>query len=286
MSLVIESKKFELRLGKKILDLSSRTYLMGVLNVTPDSFSDGGKFLNAKDAIKQALIMAQQGADIIDVGGESTRPGADSIPLEEELKRVIPVIEEVVKKTDVPISVDTYKSQVALQALDAGAAMVNDISALRFDPEMKKIISKYRAPVILMHIKGTPKNMQDNPHYDNVIQEISDYLRESIQTAEDSGIAKDKIIIDPGIGFGKRIKDNLEILKNLEKFTSLGKPILLGLSRKSFIGKALDLPLDQRLEGSLAASAVAILNGAKILRVHDVKESKRAAQMVDAILKG
>jgi dihydropteroate synthase len=286
MSLVIESRKFELKLGKKILDFSSRTYLMGILNVTPDSFSDGGKFLNPKDAIKQALNMAEQGADIIDVGGESTRPGADSIPLEEELKRVIPVIEEVMKKTDVPISIDTYKSEVATRALDAGAEMVNDISALRFDPEMKKIISKYDVPVILMHIKGTPKNMQDDPHYDNVIQEISDYLKESIQMAEDSGIDKDKIIIDPGIGFGKRVKDNLEILRNLKKLTSLDKPILLGLSRKSFIGKALDLPLDQRLEGSLAASAVAILNGAKILRVHDVRESKRAAQMVDAILKG
>lgn len=286
MSLAIESKKFELRLGKKILDLSSRTYLMGILNVTPDSFSDGGKFLSPEDAIKQALIMAEQGADIIDVGGESTRPGADSIPVEEELKRVIPVIEEIVKKTDIPISIDTYKSEVATWALDAGAEMVNDISALRFDPEMKKIISKYNIPVILMHIKGTPKNMQINPHYNNVIQEISDYLKESIQMAEDSGIAKDKIIIDPGIGFGKRVKDNLEILRNLNKFTSLGKPIILGLSRKSFIGKVLDLPLDQRLEGSLAASAVAILNGAKILRVHDVKESKRAAQMVDAILKG
>ena len=286
MSLVIESKKFELRLGKKILDLSSRTYLMGILNVTPDSFSDGGKFLNPKDAIKQALIMAEQGADIIDVGGESTRPGSDSVPLEEELRRVIPVIEELVKKTDIPVSIDTCKSEVAARALDSGAEMVNDISALRFDPEMKKIISKYDVPVILMHIKGTPKNMQDNPHYDNVIQEISDYLRESIQMAEDSGISKDKIIIDPGIGFGKRVRDNLEILRNLNKFTSLGKPILLGLSRKSFIGKVLDLPLDQRLEGSLAATAVAILNGAKILRVHDVKESKRAAQMVDAILKG
>ena len=286
MSFVIESKKFELRLGKKILDLSSRTYLMGILNVTPDSFSDGGKFLNPKDAIKQALIMAEQGADIIDVGGESTRPGSDSVPLEEELRRVMPVIEEIAKNTDIPISIDTYKSEVALRALDAGAEMVNDISALRFDPQMKKIISKYDIPVILMHIKGTPKNMQDNPHYDNVIQEILDYLKESIQMAENSGIDKDKIIIDPGIGFGKRVKDNLEILRNLDKFTSLGKPILLGLSRKSFIGKVLDLPLDQRLEGSLAALAVAVLNGAKLLRVHDIKESKRAAQMADAILKG
>jgi dihydropteroate synthase len=284
MSKLLKSKKLEIIFRNRKLDLCSRTHLMGVLNVTPDSFSDGGKFLDFQDAVEQALIMAEQGADIIDVGGESTRPGADSIHVDEELRRVIPVIKEIVKKTDIPISIDTYKSEVAAQALDAGAVMINDISALRFDPEMKTVVFKYDVPVVLMHIQGTPKNMQDNPTYDNVIQEISDYLGESIQMAEDFGIAKDKIIIDPGIGFGKRLEDNLEILKKLNKLNSLGKPILVGLSRKSFIGKVLDLPLDERLEGSLAALAVAIQNGAKILRVHDVKESKRAAQMVDAIL--
>jgi len=286
MSKLLESKKFEMVFRKRELDFSSRTHLMGVLNVTPDSFSDGGKIFKPEDAINRAWRMVEQGADIIDVGGESTRPGADSIPVEEELRRVIPVIKELTKKTDIPVSIDTYKSEVAREALDAGAEMINDISALRFDPRMKEVAFRYDVPVVLMHIKGTPKNMQDNPSYDNLIQEISDYLRESIEKAEDSGIAQDKIIIDPGIGFGKRLKDNLEILRNLEKLASLGKPILVGLSRKSFIGKVLDLPLDERMEGSLAALAVAICNGAKILRVHDVKESKRAAQMVDAILQG
>ncbi|MGB2697650.1 MAG: dihydropteroate synthase [Candidatus Zixiibacteriota bacterium] len=286
MSILFESKKFEINFGKRKLDLCSHTHLMGVLNVTPDSFSDGGKFLNPQDAVEQALIMAEQGADIIDVGGESTRPGAETIPVDEEIRRVIPVIKEIVKKTDIPISIDTYKSEVATQALDAGAVMINDISALRFDPEMKKIASRYGVPVVLMHIQGTPRNMQDNPFYDNLIQEISDYLKESVELAENSGIDEEKIIIDPGIGFGKRLEDNLEILKKLNKLNSLGKPILVGLSRKSFIGKVLDLPLGERLEGSLAALAVAIQNGAKILRVHDVKESKRAARMVDAILQG
>lgn len=283
---LLESKKSEMVFRKRKLDFSSRTHLMGVLNVTPDSFSDGGKFFKPEAAINQALRMVEQGADIIDVGGESTRPGADSVPVEEELRRVIPVIKEITKKTDIPVSIDTYKSEVAKEALDAGAEMINDISALRLDPEMKKIISKYEVPVILMHIKGTPKNMQDNPSYNNLIQEISDYLKESIELAENSGIYEEKIIIDPGIGFGKRLEDNLEIIKNLQKLTFLRKPILVGLSRKSFIGKVLDLPLAERMEGSLAALAVAICNGANILRVHDVKESKRAARMVDAILKG
>jgi dihydropteroate synthase len=283
---LLESKKSEMVFRKRKLDFSSRTHLMGVLNVTPDSFSDGGKFFKPEDAINQALRMAEQGADIIDVGGESTRPGADAIPVEEELRRVIPVIKEITKKTDVPVSIDTYKSEVAKEALDAGAEMINDISALRFDPQMKEVAFRYNVPVVLMHIKGTPKNMQDNPFYENLIQEISDYLKESIELAENSGIDEEKIIIDPGIGFGKRLEDNLEIIKNLQKLTSLRKPILVGLSRKSFIGKVLDLPLAERMEGSLAALAVAICNGANILRVHDVKESKRVARMVDAILKG
>lgn len=286
MSFKVESKEFQLNLGKKPLDLSSRTHLMGILNVTPDSFSDGWKFLNPREAIKHALTMAEEGADIIDVGGESTRPGAESISLQEELRRVLPVIKEVAKKIDIPVSIDTYKSEVARQALDAGAVMINDISALRFDLKMRKVVSEYDVPVVLMHIKGTPKNMQDNPSYTDVIQEISDYLSESIEMARISGIDEDKIMVDPGIGFGKRVKDNLEILKNLKRLTHLEKPILVGLSRKSFIGKVLDLPTEERLEGGLAALSVAILNGANILRVHDVKKNKRAAQMVDAILRG
>jgi len=286
MSLLTQSREFKLKLGGNSLNLSSRTHLMGVLNVTPDSFSDGGRFFKPERAIKQALLMAEEGADIIDVGGESTRPGADEVSAEEESRRVLPVIDELAKKVNLPVSIDTYKSEVARRALDAGAAMINDISALRFDPRMGKVAKDYDVPVVLMHIKGTPKNMQKNPSYANVIEEISDYLKESVEMAKEAGIDEDKIIIDPGIGFGKRVKDNLEIVKNLRELASLGKPILIGLSRKSFIGKILDLSLEDRLEGSLAALVVAITNGANILRVHDVKHSRRAARIADAILKG
>jgi dihydropteroate synthase len=266
-------------------DLETKTHIMGVLNVTTDSFSDGGRFLRHQDAIAQGMRMAKQGADIIDVGGESTRPGSDPIPLEEELSRVIPVISALSQQTDVPISIDTYKSDMAKRALDAGAQMINDISALRFDPEMKKIAKEYDVPIVLMHIKGTPKDMQQNPYYEDVIAEITGYLEGSIDTAQEAGIEKDKIIIDPGIGFGKRLEDNLNILKNLKKFSILGCPILIGCSRKSFIGKILNLPVEKRLEGSLAALAVAVMNGASMVRVHDVEESKRVTRMVDAIIR-
>ncbi len=267
-------------------DFSQRTYLMGVLNVTPDSFYDGGRFLDTKEALKQGMKMAEDRADIIDVGGESSRPGSDPVSVEEELKRVIPVIEGLAKEIDIPISVDTYKSEVAKKALDIGASMVNDISALRFDSEMRKVIKDFDVPVVLMHIKGTPKNMQKNPYYDDLFEEITSYLKEAIIVAKNSGIDENKIIIDPGIGFGKRLEDNLEILKNLSFLKSLKKPILVGPSRKSFIGKILDLPEEKRLEGSLAALSVAVMNGANIVRVHDVKESKKVAKIVDSIKKG
>ncbi len=272
-----------LQLKTKSMHLSARTHIMGVLNVTPDSFSDGGKFFKSDEAVAQGMRMAEEGADIIDVGGESTRPGSDPIPPEEELSRVIPVISSLVKRTDVPISIDTYKAEVAKRALDAGAEMINDISALRFDPQMRKIVSQYRVPVVLMHMKGTPKSMQRNPSYRDVVGEITQYLKESIMLAQDSGIEKEKIIVDPGIGFGKRLKDNLNILKNLREFSILGCPILIGCSRKSFIGRTLDLQTEERLEGSLAALVVAVMNGASIVRVHDVKESRRAAAIADAI---
>jgi dihydropteroate synthase len=242
---------------------------MVVLNVTPDSFSDGGHFSKLELAVKQGIRMAEEGADIIDVGGESTRPGSDPITIQ-----------------DTPISIDTYRSEVAEKALDAGAEMINDISALRFDPRMKKIATERQVPMVLMHIKGTPKNMQENPYYDDVIQEITNYLQESIQLGMNAGIKKENIIIDPGIGFGKRLQDNLNILKNLKRLFILDCPILVGPSRKSFIGRILDLPVEERLEGSLAALAVSIMNGANIVRVHDVKESKRVAGLVDTILKG
>lgn len=258
---------------------------MGILNVTPDSFSDGGKFFKPEDAKKQAFKMAEQGADIIDIGGQSTRPGSEAVSLEEESKRVIPLVKDLAKKIQVPISVDTYNSQVALRALDVGAEMINDISGLRFDFKMGNVVAQYQAGLILMHIQGTPKNMQENPHYDNLIEEIKDYLKESIKLAEQAGVKKSKIIIDPGIGFGKKLEHNLSILKNLRQFEELGKPIMVGTSRKSFIGKLLDLPVEERLEGSLAGVAVSILNGANLVRVHDVKESVRVARLVDAIIK-
>ncbi len=272
------------RFRKKTMDFSTRTHIMGVLNTTPDSFSDGGKFLKLDEAIRQGMKMVQEGADIIDVGGESTRPGSDPLTLKEELSRVIPVIESLSQRTDVPVSIDTYKAEVARRALDAGAQMINDISALRFDPEMKKVAKEFDVPMVLMHIKGTPKNMQKDPFYQDVIGEITEYLKKSIKMAQDAGADREKIIVDPGIGFGKRLEDNLNILKNLKKFSILECPVLIGCSRKSFIGRILDLPVEERLEGSLAALAVAIMNGANIVRVHDVKESRRVVRLVDAIM--
>lgn len=280
-----KSRKMIIQFKTKKLDLSARTHIMGVLNVTPDSFSDGGKFFKSDDAVRQGMKMIEEGADMIDVGGESTRPGSNPLPTEEELSRVIPVIEALSKKTDVPVSIDTYKAEVARRGLDAGAQMINDISALRFDPKMKEVASEYKVPIVLMHIKGTPKEMQKDPSYEDAIAEIKEYLRQSIKIAQDAGIAREKIIIDPGIGFGKRLRDNLNILKNLKEFSILGCPILIGCSRKSFIGRVLDLPVEERSEGSLAALAVAVMNGANIVRVHDVKESKRAVSLIDAVIR-
>jgi dihydropteroate synthase len=274
-----------LQFKNKKLDLSSRTHIMGILNVTPDSFSDGGRFYKFDDAVRQGIRMAEEGADIIDVGGESTRPGSQPVSLKEELSRVIPVIESLSRQLDVPVSIDTYKAKVAQAALNAGAQMINDISALRFDPEMKKIVAQHDVPVALMHIQGTPRTMQENPWYEDVIGEIIVYLKESVRIAEDAGIDQEKIIIDPGIGFGKRLEDNLNILKNLKRFSILNCSILIGCSRKSFIGKILHLTPEERLEGSLAALAVAVMNGAHMVRVHDVKESRKVASLVDAILK-
>ncbi len=269
------------KFGAVEYDLKSRTHIMGVLNVTPDSFSDGGKFYDTQSAVDRGLEMIEQGADFIDVGGESTRPGAESVPASEELKRVLPVIEKLVNSTKTPISIDTYKSVVAERALEAGAVIVNDISGSHMDPRISGVAASYNASVILMHIKGIPGTMQTDPVYDNLIEEICSYIDEGIRVAKSNGIKQ--IIIDPGIGFGKTVEHNLQILKNLRMFERFEYPILIGPSRKSFIGKILDLPINQRLEGTAAASAVAIMNRANILRVHDVKEIKRVSQIVDAI---
>jgi dihydropteroate synthase len=273
------------RYGSRIFDYSKRTYLMGVLNVTPDSFSDGGAYPDANAAIEYALEMMEEGADMIDIGGESTRPGSNRISAREEADRVLPVVEGILRHNgDAILSIDTYKAEVASEALEQGACIVNDISALRFDDKMGMVIRKHDASVILMHMKGKPRTMQENPSYDELIGEIKTFLQDRIDVARRLAITQ--IIVDPGIGFGKRLPDNLEILKSLRRFAELGCPVLIGTSRKSFIGKILDTPVDQRLGGSIASAVIGVLNGASLVRVHDIKETKRAIQIVDAILQG
>jgi dihydropteroate synthase len=227
--------------------------------------------------------MVEEGADFIDIGGESTRPGSKPLGLEEELRRVIPVIESLVKEVDIPISIDTYKSTVAQKAIGAGAEMINDISGLHFDPELAQVAAKEDVPLILMHIRGNPETMQKDVHYDSLFSEILQYLKESIRRAESAGLDPEQIIIDPGIGFGKTVEGNLLILKNLQEFRVLGKPLLLGTSRKSFIGKILNTEVTERLEGTLSSVAIGVLNGAHMIRSHDVLQAKRAITVADAI---
>jgi len=264
-------------------DLGKRPLIMGVLNVTPDSFSDGSRYFDPGRAIDHAFFMVESGADIIDIGGESSRPGAESIPAAEEIERVIPIIKKVWKKIKIPISIDTVKSEVAERAFDAGASILNDISALRMNENMAGLAARNDVYVILMHMRGTPNDMQKNTEYDDIIAEISEFLNESASKAMEQGIKKEKIIIDPGIGFGKSVNGNFTILKNLDIFCRLGYPVLVGASRKSFIGKTLAVEPDQRLEGSIAAACYAVLNGADIIRVHDVVESRRAIAIIEKI---
>jgi dihydropteroate synthase len=275
--------RISLRSGK--LECRSRTLIMGVLNVTPDSFSDGGRFFDPLRAVQQGLKLAQDGADIIDIGGESTRPGSGSITVTEELRRVIPIIEALGEEVATPLSIDTQKAEVAARALGAGAAIVNDVSALRFDPEMAAVVAENQAAIVLMHMSGTPGDMQVDPRYDDLLGEISLFLQESVDRAQANGVAPDRIIVDPGIGFGKTVEHNLLILKHLSEFRSLGKPILLGASRKSFIGHILQTEVDQREEGTAASVTVAICNGANIVRVHDVAKMAPVVRMTDAILR-
>jgi len=279
----ISKTHYSIRCRKRTLILGKRTLLMGVLNVTPDSFSDGGLFSDTEKAISHGLRMVEEGADIIDIGGESTRPGSKPLELEEELRRVIPVIEFITKEVNVPISIDTYKSNVAQRAIEAGAQMINDISGLHFDPSLAQVAVKEDVPLVLMHIRGTPETMQKDVHYDSLFSEILQYLKDSIQRAESAGLDPKQIIIDPGIGFGKTVEDNLLIIKNLYEFRILGKPILLGTSRKSFIGKILNAETGDRLEGTLSSIAIGVLNGAHIIRSHDVLQAKKAIAVADAI---
>ncbi len=270
----------------RVLDLGSRTHIMGILNVTPDSFSDGGLYADPARALDHAREMVSQGADIIDIGGESTRPGADPLTEEEETNRIIPVIERLSTELMAPISVDTYKSSVAKKALQAGAGIVNDISGLGFSPDMAQVVADHGAAVVIMHIKGTPRDMQVNPVYHDVVGEIMDHLEESAGIALKAGIDRDRIMIDPGIGFGKTLEHNLAVLERLDEFRALGFPIVLGTSRKRFIGTVLDIaePKD-RIEGSAATVALGIQRGARIVRVHDVGFMTKVARMTDAIVK-
>ncbi len=278
-------KRIEISWNGHRLNFGLRTFIMGILNVTPDSFSDGGKYLHIDRAVARAEEMVKEGADIIDVGGESTRPGAKPVAVDEELSRVIPVITAIRKRLKVLISIDTQKAEVARQAIEAGADIINDVSALRADSEMVRVVKRFNVPVILMHMKGRPRTMQRNPHYNDVISEIYHFLKERINWAKKHGIDENKIIIDPGIGFGKALDHNLEIIRRLREFRSLGRPILIGTSRKSFIGMILNLPPQERLNGTLASCALAITNGADILRVHDVRQVKQLAKVMDKLVR-
>jgi len=257
---------------------------MGILNVTPDSFSDGGRFNTADKALDHAMAMVEQGADIIDIGGESTRPGAAKVSVEEEISRVVPVIAALAKRSNIPISIDTYKSPVAQKALEVGASIVNDISGLRFDQNMGSVVARYKAGLVLMHIKGTPEDMQNDPQYGDLLGDIKTYLKDSIQMALDAGVERSAIAVDPGIGFGKTVDHNLSLIKNLAYFKDLDCPIVIGASRKSFIGKLNgDISASDRLPGSLAAAILAVQNGANVIRCHDVAETKQALKIVRSI---
>ncbi len=284
MNLTVPSReRFTISLAcGRILELGGRTTVAGILNLTPDSFSDGGRFQGTDAALQQVEAMLAAGADLIDAGGESTRPGANEVPPDLEAERVVPVIRAIRKRFDCVLSVDTRKSEVAHQALDAGASLINDVSALS-DPGMAAVAGAHASPLILMHMRGDPSTMQGQTTYDDLVGEIRADLRKAMEKAAELGISDDKIILDPGIGFGKSRRGNLEILHRLPELNDEGRPLMIGASRKSFIGATLDLPVDRRLTGSLAVAAVAAWQGAHILRVHDVAESVRVVRMVDAI---
>ena len=263
-----------------------KTRFMGIINISSDSFYEPSQCNSTDEVLAKADKMTREGADFLDLGAESSRPGSKPISEQEEIDKLIPVISSLVKITDIPISVDTYKPIVAKEALKAGAKIINDITGLQKSPEMADVISMFDAGVVLMHMQGSPTTMQKNPSYKNVVQEVKEFLEESIKISKSAGILSDQIAIDPGIGFGKNQKHNLEILNKLEMFKGLGKPILIGVSRKSFIGNILKLPPEGRLEGSLAASVIGVTKGVSIVRTHDVKETRNAIKITEAIIKG
>jgi dihydropteroate synthase len=271
--------------GGKSLDFSVKTGIMGILNVTPDSFYDGGRYIDPEAAVDRAHQMVAEGADIIDIGGQSSRPGSDPVSEAEEKERVLPVVEAVAKSVTAIISVDTYRAGIARATLDAGAHLINDISALRFDPALMRVVAERRVPLILMHMKGMPRNMQLNPTYDALIDEVFAFLHERLKAAQAGGIPAEHLLLDPGIGFGKGAQHNLELMRKLHHFHALGRPLVIGPSRKSFIGLILGTEVDDRLEGTAAMVAAAIAQGADIIRVHDVQAMVRVARMLDAMLR-
>ncbi|MDX2500539.1 MAG: dihydropteroate synthase [Deltaproteobacteria bacterium] len=284
-------KTYRLAWSNHTLELGKRTCIMGVVNVTPDSFSDGGKFFDTDVAIAQGEKLAADGADILDIGGESTRPFSDPVPVEEEIRRVVPVIEQLARRVSIPISIDTTKAAVARPALDAGASIINDVAALRFDPGLADLAVEYETPLILMHMLGEPKSMQVSPDYDNLIDDIRTFLEDAVNRAVELGVPRSKIIVDPGVGFGKTVTHNLLLLKHVQTFASLDLPVLIGPSRKAFIRKILkqaheedirpDLPLVET--GTQAAVAAAVLNGAHIIRVHDVANTIPTVKILDLL---
>ncbi len=272
-----------LRIGNRWFEWGKRTYIVGILNITPDSFSDGGLYNRVDKALKYAESLIKAGADLLDIGGESTRPFSQPVALEEELSRVIPVIKAIREHFDIPISIDTYKAKVAQEALLAGANLVNDISALRFDPKMAEVVARYKVPIILMHMKGSPQTMQINPFYEDVIQEIKGFFLERIKLAEEAGIKRERIILDPGIGFGKRFEDNLRIISEIKAFFDLGYPVMLGPSRKSFLGQILDKPPRERDVGTMAVVALAAYKGVHLVRIHNVEMAIETIKVIQSI---
>ena len=275
----------DLRVGDRVLPTATRCLVMGVVNVTPDSFSDGGRHLDRDAAVAHGLALAAQGADLLDVGGESTRPGATGVEEAVELERVLPVVEALAAGSGVPVSVDTRKAAVAAAALAAGASMVNDVSAGRHDPDLLAVAAEGKVPLVLMHMRGTPATMQDDPRYDDVVAEVEAFLAERCQAAEAAGVDHDALVVDPGIGFGKTDRDNYALLDNLARFTRLGHPLLVGTSRKGFIGRALGAPLHERLEGTAATVVWAVERGARIVRVHDAGPMVRVVRMTEALMR-
>lgn len=273
------------KIRDRSLDLSHKTLIMGIVNVTPDSFSDGGSFLAADAAVYHAKRMVEEGADLLDLGGESSRPGAEPVSAAEEWNRIHPVLDRLLREVTVPISIDTYKAETARKALEVGAVIINDITGMTGDPEMMGTVKKAGAGVVIMHMQGAPRTMQEHPVYVDVVKEVTEWLENRMTVAEEAGISPEHVVLDPGIGFGKTFEHNLQLMANLDQLAEMGRPILVGPSRKAFIGKILDLPVEDRIEGTAAAVALAVWQGAKIVRIHDVKAMTRVVRVVEAIQK-